>query len=283
MASSRTSCDLYTTYGIDKSCQLCSGMTRKGRKCGRYINPARHEKSKRIVTELGKMDPIQASRHALSHELARLLLCQRSDNQDHQSQAERIVTKWRSRVADFINEASNREHGNEARISPSSMPQAVRQRHRRAPIDGPSSGEVTTVTQQNTNLVPLPERDIDNRTLQVPRNAHAEGRNTRHSAMNTASERRPRERTVTEIDQQQQIEAQRRKIDGLEESLRRLQIGAPAPSSRGSISGICPICREDLVDRTALVSCRAQCGQYMHLNCMRRWWHTDDGRRCPLW
>lgn len=108
MASSRTSWDLHTAYGIDKSCKLCYGIAKKGDKCGRYISPATQVESQLIVSKLERMDPILASRHPLTLDLARSKLCQRSDNYDHQSQAESLVIIWRSKVVDFVNKAGDR-------------------------------------------------------------------------------------------------------------------------------------------------------------------------------
>lgn len=49
------------------------------------------------------------------------------------------------------------------------------------------------------------------------------------------------------------------------------------------IQGNSAICKENLQDRSTLICCMAECGQYMHWRCMNQRWLTHDSKRCPLW
>ncbi|CAL8583424.1 hypothetical protein XPA_009048 [Xanthoria parietina] len=54
------------------------------------------------------------------------------------------------------------------------------------------------------------------------------------------------------------------------------------PNHHDGIKGDCGICKEDLQDRSTLVCCKEQCGQYLHWRCMDQWWLNDVRKRCPL-
>ena len=159
--------------------------------------------------------------------------------------------------------------------------------------------------------------------LQVHQRVHTTGRSTHQSAVDAPSQYFPGTQTSAEVSQQRENDALKEQLDRacrriemgeermsrLEHMLEQLQIGvlstmenpsggsatpsntsAGTPkdaqdtgsSTGGSISGDCVICKGDLIDRSALVPCHA-CEQYMHLSCMRGWWHTGRGRACPLW
>ena len=50
------------------------------------------------------------------------------------------------------------------------------------------------------------------------------------------------------------------------------------------IEGDCSICLESLGSESDLTSCRAQCGQHFHLNCIGIWLATDEHTQtCPYW
>ena len=50
------------------------------------------------------------------------------------------------------------------------------------------------------------------------------------------------------------------------------------------IEGDCSICLESLGSESGLTSCRAQCGQHFHLNCISIWLATDEHTQtCPYW
>ena len=50
------------------------------------------------------------------------------------------------------------------------------------------------------------------------------------------------------------------------------------------IEGDCSICLESLGSESDLTSCRAQCGQHFHLNCIGMWLATDEHTEtCPYW
>ncbi len=55
------------------------------------------------------------------------------------------------------------------------------------------------------------------------------------------------------------------------------------PNHHHGIKGDCGICKEDLQDRSTLVCCKEECGQYLHWRCMDQWWLNDVRKRCPLW
>ena len=60
-------------------------------------------------------------------------------------------------------------------------------------------------------------------------------------------------------------------------------IPSPIPAEPRSISGDCSICYDSLLDGNCLVSCRAQCKQYFHGNCIKTWLQEDRRKRCPYW
>ena len=52
----------------------------------------------------------------------------------------------------------------------------------------------------------------------------------------------------------------------------------------GTIEGECSICLESLGSESDLTSCRAQCGQVFHLDCLGIWLATDEHTQtCPYW
>lgn len=48
-------------------------------------------------------------------------------------------------------------------------------------------------------------------------------------------------------------------------------------------SSDCSICYEDLQDGKSLVSCKVQCSQRFHEECIKTWFQNSDNRTCPYW
>lgn len=58
---------------------------------------------------------------------------------------------------------------------------------------------------------------------------------------------------------------------------------AAASDDAHSLSGDCPICKEDILDGSDLVCCRAHCKRYFHDHCMQRWFRQPAAKSCPYW
>ena len=182
----------------------------------------------------------------------------------------------------------------------------------RRPLIRPGSGFQTREEYVNWTPRPPPRRSNNPAVRQAPQRSHGRDASNRHAlnslGLDAGTGNSPRVHPslatlgsipvspITMIHPTIALNPAMLATSGIALTRATVRTGPPAnrpsvqqPSTRDSntsetnLSSDCSICYDELQGGHSLVSCKVQCGQRFHEECMRTWFQTAEKRTCPYW
>lgn len=290
--------DSPSILGIDISRSKCCGKaTSNGQRCTRDIPLVRYQEARRLLQKTSCNEAGVANLDTWLDRLAYCVLCEST----HQHQATELVKEWKRKIDAHVFTTQRRFRGHHwarrvmrrehwtARTDTAGIAQDQEQIRERRNTDlqaattpsAPAAEAADERDRQNPGLIirqgAAPDGDLNGVTEQLAARHQVETEEPRLCAEATANEHPAFPAT-----------ANRREDPPASPITHRLETlnsppEAAASDDAHSLSGDCPICKEDILDGSDLVCCRAHCKRYFHDHCMQRWFRQPAAKSCPYW